>query len=118
MTLMTETPANAYHAPVQRIAVSYRTLTPLQQNAWHNLLDEAQTAREDGDFAWLHRAHQRAASLLGIQLQPKSELVECACHCCPDDCDAITDSDLCGHTDDGLPQCAACLDDHDQRTDC
>lgn len=95
-----------------RTAVSYRDLTPREQD----IFDRAICAAEAATNAWhIKDIHEFVAAALDIQLPDNDELVQCSCAECPDDCDAIVPFSLCGEYLDGnvqRPQCTPCVKDH------
>ncbi|PBC72332.1 MULTISPECIES: hypothetical protein [unclassified Streptomyces] len=101
-------------------AISYRDLTPQQQNGWHSLetlSTDLEAAAEQGAnvVAELLLAHATAALFLGIQLPAGDTLVACTCENCPEDCDRITAATLCSEDHSGygpVIQCGTCTDEH------
>ncbi|MFH9426009.1 hypothetical protein [Streptomyces sp. NPDC017529] len=107
MTLTLDRPV-----PTRTAATSYHTLTPAQQDGWHQLLDQTADATDAATIKTLHAA---AAVFLGIDLPDGDELVECSCEQCPDDCDWIGPQSLCAEYLDGTvqrTQCPSCAADH------
>ncbi|MFI1161317.1 hypothetical protein [Streptomyces sioyaensis] len=117
MTLTLERPV---HTSTATTAISYRGLTPQQQNGWHSLetatYDLEQAAKAGANvIAELLLAHATAALFLGVDLPAGDTLVECSCEGCPEDCDRITAFSECAEYLDGdtqRPQCGPCAKDH------